>query len=160
METHDEEADARIAEQEFRISAESKVENAQTRADTPLDTRLTAEARVRELEVEMEHRQQPLNVQVRYDWIASFDPYKDVSGIMRDTRAAKHQAFRTGDGWLPCSLDANLAQMQRSGAGSAVTTGATTHIMRGRGANGHNGPTERRPAKKEKPLPPCHRREP
>ena len=31
---------------------------------------------------------------------------------MRDAQTAKPQAFRTGDGWFPYDLAANLAQVQ------------------------------------------------
>ena len=48
---------------------------------------------------------------VRYDRIASFDPYEDGFGSMRDTPTAKPQALRTGDGWFPYNLAANLARM-------------------------------------------------
>ena len=41
----------------------------------------------------------------------SFDPYDDGFGIMRDAQTAKPQTFRTGDGWFPYNLAANLAQM-------------------------------------------------
>jgi hypothetical protein len=43
LETHDEEADGRIAEQEAHIAAE-------TRAEAEREARMTAEARIQELE--------------------------------------------------------------------------------------------------------------
>ena len=49
---------------------------------------------------------------VRYDRIVSFAPYDDGFGIMRDAQTAKPQTFRTGDGWFPYNLAANLAQAQ------------------------------------------------
>ena len=49
---------------------------------------------------------------VRYDRIVAFDPYEDGFGIMRDAQTAKPQTFRTGDGWFPYNLAANLAQLQ------------------------------------------------
>ena len=49
---------------------------------------------------------------VRYDKIVAFDPYQDGFGIMRDAQTAKPQAFRTGDGWFPYNLAANMAQVQ------------------------------------------------
>ena len=47
----------------------------------------------------------------KYDAIVAFGPYQDGFGIMRDAQTAKPQAFRTGDGWFPYNLAANLAQM-------------------------------------------------
>ena len=48
---------------------------------------------------------------VRYDRIVAFDPFSDGSGIMQDAQTARPQTFRTGDGWFPYNLAANLAQM-------------------------------------------------
>ena len=52
LETHDEEADARIAEQEARIAAEAQ-------SEAEREARTAAEARVRELEAELERHRQP-----------------------------------------------------------------------------------------------------
>ena len=49
---------------------------------------------------------------VRYDKIVAFEPFSDGSGIMRDAQTARPQTFRTGDGWFPYNLAANLAQVQ------------------------------------------------
>ena len=49
---------------------------------------------------------------VRYDKIVAFEPFSDGFGIMRDAQTAKPQTFRTGDGWFPYNLAANLAQVQ------------------------------------------------
>ena len=49
---------------------------------------------------------------VRYDKIVAFEPFSDGFGIMRDAQTARPQAFRTGDGWFPYNLAANLAQTQ------------------------------------------------
>ena len=49
---------------------------------------------------------------VRYDKIVAFEPFSDGFGIMRDAQTAKPQTFRTGDGWFPYNLAANLAQIQ------------------------------------------------
>ena len=48
---------------------------------------------------------------VRYDKIVTFEPFSDGFGIMRDAQTAKPQTFRTGGGWSPYNLAANLAQM-------------------------------------------------
>ena len=48
---------------------------------------------------------------LRYDKIVAFDPYQDGFGVMRDAQTAKPQTFRTGDGWFPYNLAADLAQM-------------------------------------------------
>ena len=48
---------------------------------------------------------------VRYDRIVDFEPFSDGFGVMRDTRSAKPQSFRTGDGWFAYNLAVNLAQM-------------------------------------------------
>ena len=48
---------------------------------------------------------------VRYDRIVDFEPFSDGFGIMRDTQAAKHQSFKTGDGWFTYNLATNLAQI-------------------------------------------------
>ena len=48
---------------------------------------------------------------VRYDKIVAFEPFSDGFGIMRDAQTARPQTFRTGDGWFPYNLAANLAQM-------------------------------------------------
>ena len=62
--------------------------------------------------VVMEARLAAISVRVRYDKIVAFDPYDDGFGIMRDAQTAKHQVFRTGDGWFAYHLVTNLAQPQ------------------------------------------------
>ena len=46
---------------------------------------------------------------VRCDRTVAFRPCSDGLGLMRDTRRAKPQTFRTGDGWSVYNLAANLA---------------------------------------------------
>ena len=58
LETHDEEADARIAEREARVAAEAQSEAEREARITEQEARTAAEARGRELEAELErHRQ-------------------------------------------------------------------------------------------------------
>ena len=49
---------------------------------------------------------------IRHDRIVEHEPFADGLGVMRDAQTAKPQSFRTGDGWFPYNLAANLAQME------------------------------------------------
>ena len=42
--------------------------------------------------------------------VVSLDPYKNSIGAVRDTRTAKLQMCRTGDGRFICNLVTNLAK--------------------------------------------------
>ena len=49
---------------------------------------------------------------MRYHKFVDFEPYDDGFVIMKDSKTAKPQVFRTGDGWFAYNLAVNLAQVE------------------------------------------------
>jgi hypothetical protein len=50
-------------------------------------------------------------LRIQYRKIASFLPFSNGVGIIRDSTTAKPQLFITHDGWFTCNLVANLARL-------------------------------------------------
>ena len=53
----------------------------------------------------------PARVLLRITLIVDFEPFRDGFEPVQDSKTAKPQTFRTGDGWFAYNLAVNLAHM-------------------------------------------------
>ena len=65
---------------------------------------------------------------VRHDRIVAFEPFSDGFGIMRDTKTAKPQAFRTGGSWFAYNLNQSQGGIYICGA-MKIGLGATVKLF-------------------------------